>query len=213
MRTILDIYKEYKIMPNLQMHMLRVAAVASIICDNFDEPLPKEDIITACLLHDTGNILKFKLGYFPEFLEPEGLEYWQKVKDKYKQKYGEDEHVATLKIAKELQASDQILELIYAISFVRAPITASEQKFGDKIVEYADSRVTPFGVVGLEDRLMDLRKRYDHKGGDTPERRAYEQAVRDIEQQIFVKCSIKPEDITDKSVAPVVTLLKNFVIK
>ena len=42
MRKILDIYDEYKIMPNLQEHMLRVAAVASLICDNFDEVLPKK---------------------------------------------------------------------------------------------------------------------------------------------------------------------------
>ena len=56
-RKISEIYAEYKIMPNLQMHMYRVAAVASLIYDNFNEPLNKEEIITACLLHDMGNII------------------------------------------------------------------------------------------------------------------------------------------------------------
>jgi isoleucyl-tRNA synthetase len=211
--SVSDIYKKYKIMPNLQMHMLRVAAIASVICDNFTESLPKEDIVTACLLHDMGNIIKFDLKYFPDFNKPEGFEYWQKVKDEYIVKYGKNEHEATLKIIKELQMPDKILELINAISFFGAPATASGNNFADKIVEYCDSRVAPLGVVGLEERLADLRKRYAHKGGDTPERRAYEQAVKNMEQQIFAKCKIKPEDITEESIASIIAELKNFVIK
>ena len=34
-----------------------------------------------------------------------------------------------------------------------------------------------------------------------------------IEKQIFSKCKIKPEDITDETVKPVIEELKNFVIK
>src|ERR1035437_2830314 len=110
-RKILEIYSEYKIPPNLQRHMFWVAAVATMICDNFDEPLPKEDIITACLLHDMGNIVKYELGYFPEFLKPEGLEYWQNVQNEFREKYGEDEHKVTFLITKEFGLSDRIVEL------------------------------------------------------------------------------------------------------
>ena len=78
-KKILDIYDEYKIIPALQKHMLRVAAVASLICNNFNEPLPKNDIITACLLHDMPNILKFKWDSLLEFLEPKGFHYWQNI--------------------------------------------------------------------------------------------------------------------------------------
>jgi hypothetical protein len=85
--------------------------------------------------------------------------------------------------------------------------------FASKIMEYCDSRVTPFGVTSLEERFMDLRKRYDHKGGDTPQRRAYESAVRSMEKQIFVKCKIKPEDINDESIKPIFFKLKEFVVK
>jgi len=211
--SIEDVYKKYKIMPNLQEHMLRVAAVASIICDNFDEPLPKEDIIAACLLHDMGNILKFKLEHFPEFNKPEGMEYWRGIQEEYKNKYGESEHKASIEIAKDLKVSEKIISLITSISFLGAPDTAAGDNFGDKIVEYGDSRVTPFGIVSLEERIADLRKRYAHRGEDTPERRAYEEAARQIEKQIFAKCKIKPEDITDESVAHIITELKKFVIK
>ena len=213
MRKISDIYDEYKIMPRLRDHMLRVAAVAKIICKNFEGTLSEEDIVTTCLLHDMGNILKFQLDLLPGFTDPEGLVYWEGVKEEYKRKYGEDEHLATIQIAKELKVSDRILELINAISFVGSSETAAGADFGSKIVEYCDSRVTPFGITSLEGRLMDLRKRYGHKGGDTPQRRAYESAVRLIEKQIFEKCTIKPEDINDETATPIIAELKNFMIK
>ena len=49
-------------MPSLQLHMYRVTAVASRIVDNWKgQNLDKKEIIIACLLHDIGNIIKFKL--------------------------------------------------------------------------------------------------------------------------------------------------------
>jgi HD superfamily phosphodiesterase len=52
------IYKKYYIPLNLQKHMLEVASVAEIICDNCKEDLNKEEIIASCLIHDLGNIIK-----------------------------------------------------------------------------------------------------------------------------------------------------------
>ncbi len=156
---------------------------------------------------------KFKLDLFPGFTEPEGLDYWQKVKDEYSAKYGNDEHVATIKIAEELQVSEKILKLINAISFLGAPQSAEGEDFADKIVEYCDDRVNPFGVVSLEKRLSDLRERYAHKGGDTPERQAFENAIRKMEKQIFAKCKIKPEDINDETVKNLILDLPEFVVK
>jgi len=211
--SIETIYKKYKIIPSLQEHMLRVAAVASLICDNFSKHLSKEDIITACLLHDMGNIIKFKLDTFPDFLGPEGLEYWENTQVEFKEKYGDNEYLASLKIAQELQISDRILELIQSISFLDAPDNALGEDFAKKIPEYCDDRVSPFGVVSLEQRFMDLRKRYAHRGRSMSELETFENAVRQMEKQIFSKCRIKPEDINDETVAPVISELKNFMIK
>lgn len=213
MKTISEIYKEYKIMPTLQEHMLRVAGVASLICDNFDEPLNKEEIISACLLHDMGNIIKFDLTYFPEFVKPEGLEYWQKIKKEYIEKYGIDEHLASEKIVEEFEVSDRILELIQAISILGAMNSVSSNDFGKKIVEYCDDRVTPFGVVSMEQRLIDLGKRYTHHDGFNQKREVFENTLRQIEKQIFAKCKIKPEDINDDTVKSLILKLKDFVIK
>ena len=214
MKKIEDIYNEYKIMPQLREHMFRVAAVASLICSNFTESLEKDNIISACLLHDMGNILKFDLRQTESFLNINiDLEYWQSVKNEYIGKYGDNEHSASLKIAEEIGVSARTLELIRAISFVEAVKNVSSEDYAKKIAEYCDDRVIPFGVVSMEERLMDLRKRYAHKGGDTPERRAFESAVREMEKQIFAKCKIKPEDINNETVKPIISELRNFVIK
>ena len=101
MKKITDIYKKYNLMQNLVEHQLRVTAVAEMICETLDVPVDKDLVVRVCLLHDMGNIIKSDLNYFPEFVKPEGLEYWQKVKDEFIEKHGNEEHFATEKICKE----------------------------------------------------------------------------------------------------------------
>jgi putative nucleotidyltransferase with HDIG domain len=72
-------------MPTLQQHTLRVAIVAVKICDSLPNA-DKEIVVIACLFHDMGNIIKSGLPYFPEFIQPEGSAYWEKVKQEYIQK-------------------------------------------------------------------------------------------------------------------------------
>ena len=121
MKKILGIYNEYKIMPNLQMHQLRVASVASLLCDSIGG-LDKESVITACLFHDMGNIVKFYLPYFPQLLEPEGLAYWQNIKDEYIKKYGSDEHKVTEIIAREIKMPEKAYSYLSGIGFSKALI-------------------------------------------------------------------------------------------
>ena len=215
-RKISDIYTEYKIIPSLQLHMLRVAAAASIICDNFNESLPKDDIITACLLHDMGNIIKFKMDVIPEFFQPEGVEYWQSVKDEYKAKYGADEHNATVKIIEELNLSNRVASSLANLN--RFSLICEHRDSSDmniKIVHYSDGRVTPYGIVSYEDRMNEAKKRYENYDNSPREieRKRLVDCGLEIEKQIFAKCKIKPEDITDKEVAPIIESLKDFVIK
>jgi hypothetical protein len=81
-------------------------------------------------------------------------------------------------------------------------------------VEYCDDRVGPFGVISLEERLEDLRTRYAHydNTSQSDARNAFENALRQIEKQIFAKCKIKPEDINDETVKPIIEELRNFMI-
>src|SRR3954471_17109842 len=114
MEKVSEIYSKYKIMPALQQHQLRVAAVAAIICDSLPG-IDKEAVITACLFHDMGNIIKSDLSYFPEFTKPEGIVYWGKVKQDYIRKYGRDEHTATIAIAKEIGLPEKVMNCLDAI--------------------------------------------------------------------------------------------------
>jgi hypothetical protein len=127
MRKIKDIYEEYKIMPNLQMHQLRVAGVVSQLCDSLNLEVTKETLIITCLLHDMGNIIKSRLDYFPEFIKPEGLGYWQNVKDEFIQKYGEDEHEATVQIIKELGLPERVVNLAGKTDFHICVNTAKQR--------------------------------------------------------------------------------------
>jgi hypothetical protein len=214
--NILEIYKKYQIMPQLQEHQLRVAAVADAILDNLSLILERREIIAACLLHDMGNILKFDLTKSHIYLNKDiDIAFWQKVKDQYMEKYGPDEHIASMAIAKELGVSGRIMELINAVGFEVSVDDAYGADFGKKICEYADDRVDPFGVVGLEQRFWDLHKRYAHKHPE-PEnqkkREKFENSLRQIERQIFEHCKIKPEDITEAGIAERKERLKGFGI-
>jgi len=202
MKNIIDIYKEYKIMPNLVMHQIRVAAVAMQICDSLTINIDKESIIKACLLHDMANIIKFNLEYFPELNKPEGIDFWQNVKNDYILKYGNNEHEASLLIARELGVSNRIYDLIYCIDSSSVEMIAKEDDFSKKICMYADNRVTPHGVVSIEERSLEAKERYkNHPHSFNEEIRIFfMENMFSIEKQLFSKINIKPEDINDESI-------------
>ena len=203
-------------MPNLQEHMFRVAAVASLICDNFNESLPNEEIITACLLHDMGNTIKFKWDSPLGLLEPK-LEYWKKVQSEYIEKYGENVHEATLSILKELKL-DKIVSIVESFNNDNPYDSDNILKNNSwviKICLYSDERVAPFGVSSIEDRLIENRKRLENRGILMSEEKYIfiKNSLLELEQQIFTKCKIKPSDITDEAISSLVLGLKNFVVK
>ncbi|OGK47992.1 hypothetical protein A3A93_04285 [Candidatus Roizmanbacteria bacterium RIFCSPLOWO2_01_FULL_38_12] len=212
---IIDIYRRYMIMPNLQQHMFRVAAVGSVICDSISEKVDSDSIVAACLLHDMGNIIKFKLDLFPSFVEPQGIEYWQKVQNDFFEKYGREEHIATIKIAKEIGVDDTVMTLLESIGFLQAKENFETADFDKKIAAYSDMRVEPYGVVSLKERLRDGRKRtIVHKPNSTDFIHFTEMAkyLKKIETQIFEKTSISPDDVTDKKISIYLEKLRDFDI-
>jgi hypothetical protein len=215
--NILEVYKKYQTMPNLADHQLAVAAVAGMICSNLNTEVDKQNIVAACLLHDMGNIIKFDLTKTNSVLNMNiDVGFWQKVKEDYVKKYQTDEHEASILIAKELGVSNRVVELIDCIGFNTAVINEQAKDYGRKICAYSDMRVWPQGVTTLENRLDDLRKRYDNKfhqmGGDEEKRSEFENGLRKIEQQIFEHCKIKPKDITEEAIGPIKEKLKSFEI-
>lgn len=217
--TATELYHRYRLMPNLQLHMYRVAGVAAEICNHvkseFQAELHRDEVIAACLLHDMGNIIKFDLTKFPQFLEPEGLEYWQQVQNEFFTEYGFDEHRATLVIAREIGVKPAVLDLIKAIGFVQVQGHPGEGALNHQICAYADVRVTPFGVVTLDERLQDLENRYGHKypePGQLERRRAFGVTMHQMEQDIFDHTTIQPSDVNSDTVSEHLKPLEAFAV-
>jgi hypothetical protein len=211
MPSILELYQNYNIPPNLQEHQLRVAGVVAqllsylTIVGNLSVP-----VIQAAMLHDMGNILKFNLQSPNPFLADEELPSWQKVQKEYQRRYGQDVHEATQQIAREIGVAQNVLELIRAVDFHLLAEHVSENELPFLVIQYADMRVAPFGVTSLAERFLDGQQRYATlaQGRDlqttfaaqTPLTESWP-LLQQLERQVFTHCpKHKPEQITEESV-------------
>lgn len=213
---IQKIYDKYKIMPQLQLHQLRVAGVASIICDDFQKTIDKDSVVTAALLHDMGNIVKFKLELFPEHLKPKGLNHWQKVKKEFIDEYGKDDHITSNKIAKEIGVNNKVLKIITAFGFREAKTTIKYTDFERKIAPYSDMRVGMNGIQVLDERIDGGIKRYSksrRKSLDKVTLLDLKNIWELIEEQIFYHTDISPDEITDRGVMRLIPKLREYEIK
>jgi hypothetical protein len=216
--SIQEIYKKFEIMPTLQQHMLRVAAVGKAVCESSPLPINQSEVIEACLLHDLGNIIKFDLTKFPEFLQPEGLDYWKNVQNDFFARYGFDEHQATLMMLKELEVRPEVYKLVKALGFneFMTDIKLSNPSYELWVCEYADMRVSPTGVVSLEERLADLEERYGkkyHHPEHVEKRKQFRDIMCQVEQVLFANATLQPSAITDGSISKAMSALKEWPIR
>lgn len=215
-RTAQQIYDAYNIMPALQLHQLRVAAVAKTLCENVTRDVDAHAVILASLFHDMGNIIKSDLSLFPDLVEPEGIAHWQLVKDEFIKNYGTDEHEAIATIAEEINLPVRVRILIENLGFSELERTRDEESFEQKIVEYADLRVGPHGVLSMEARIHEASVRYINKHPDMPKlTEEFERlvgAAYNIERQVFSEADIAPGDITEQMVSPMFPALRQYEV-
>jgi hypothetical protein len=216
MKKIAEIYSKYKIPPNLQEHQLRVAAVANQICDSLWVPVDTGGVVITCLLHDMGNIIKFDLRKFPQFIEESSIPYWEGIKEEYIEKYGNDEHTATLGIAKEIGISRGALSCLKKVGFSKAIDNAKSNIIEYKICSYSDMRVGPFGVLSLSERISEGQTRYKNTNRSHIFADKYNKIVESlikVEDQIFENSNIRPNQITDESIRQYLNNLTEFALK
>lgn len=208
--NILDIYSKYHLPEHLQMHMLRVAACAYLIIDYWNgEPLDKTAIIRVSLLHDMGNMVKI-----PEDFSKD--EEFLKMRKKYFEKYGTDDHAINLEIGKQEGLTEKEMELLDGKRSRKNEETLNSDSYERKICAYCDQRVAPDGVVGIRERLEDAKVRYTDKPLSvwSNEEKANHliECSLGIEKQIMEYCSISPEDINDKSIEKYIEKLRKYEI-
>jgi|GEM_PF-518653 len=170
--TIKQLYERYDIMPQLATHMLRVGAIGKIVAENWKDGCDSKLVSDLCLIHDMGNIVKFKLQSPNEdkFGKIENIEYWQERQRNYWDKYGHDAHDATVGILHEV-GLDRFIDYIgeeEKLYFAEARETELKQVSVPAIIlMYSDCRVIPSGVVSYRERIDDLKERYGGVGTTT----------------------------------------------
>ena len=208
--NIIEIYKKYHLPENLQMHMLRVAACSNLIIDNWNGPeIDTEAIIRVCLLHDMGNIVKI-----PEDFSKE--QEFLKIRKKYFDKYGTNDHEINLEIGKQEGLTEQELTILDGKRSRKNEETLKLNSYERKICAYCDQRVAPDGVVSIKERLEDAKVRYKNKPLSvwSNEEKANHliECSLGIEKQIMQYCKLKPEDINDFRIKEYIEKLKTYNI-
>lgn len=161
--NIKQIYQNYKVPPNLQDHMIRAAAVGAFIADHWrkENKLNKTAIVQSLLLHDMGNIIKFDFRFSYLLGEEEkNVDYWKKVQEEFKEKYSNDEHIATIEIAQEIGLETRAFELLNAIGSSKLQQALEIEDWNKKTVCYCDFRVDPHGIVTVNKRFDEIVERY-----------------------------------------------------
>ncbi len=214
--NIQDIYNRYNIPLNLQEHMIRVAAVGAILIDHWRDKneVDRDIVITALLLHDMGNIIKFNLDNSP-FLKQEKIPFYKKIQDEYIKKYGPDEHKATEAIVKEIEVSDTVFKILEKRSKSSTHDALLSDNWNMKIRGYADLRIGPWGVLSLSKRFEDVLRRYagtKHALADKKEVEERYQWAKELEKQIQDKVTINLQKISDESIKPFLHTLSQYEI-
>lgn len=201
------LYRALKIPPNLQKHLLRVAAVADLICEGWHGPeIDRELILGTLLVHDIGNIVKADYSKFPALFPEEmrRIGYWKTIQETFRKKYGENDVEASVAIAKEIGASEKIVDLLRRKQFLNNLETERCDDFNQKIAAYADQRVGPYGVLSLEERLAEAQKRYKgvpYASVNTSNFDSLVASIFRVELQIQANTAVEIERIDDAMIA------------
>lgn len=195
--NILDIYETYKVPPNLQEHMLRVAYVGREISAGW---LAKGEVDTArivktLLTHDMANILKYDFKASAHLMgsEQKNIGYWRQVQKECGVKYGSNEHFATMAIVREIGLDTRSLSILENMPAVNNANRIPDGDWELKICFYADFRVAPFSVTGYEKRMDDLIDRERKRGSpDTELKRlaGIKTYLADLERELKEKTSV-----------------------
>ena len=208
--NIIKIYEKYHIPQQLQMHMLRVAACANLIIDNWQgNQIDKDAIISGSLLHDMGNMAKFQDN-------PDNDKEFLNVRKKYIDKFSTDDHKISLEIGRNEGLNDYELELMEKKESKRNEEIMNSSSYEIKICAYCDERVAPDGVYSIRERLEDAKRRYRGKtntvwGHEEKANHLIGCALK-IEEQIMKYCTIKPEKISNDTIEAYIKRLRDYDI-
>lgn len=215
-KSIVQIYRELYVPLKLQKHMFWVASVANQILDSWLGPVVnKTKLIRVLLLHDIGNIVKIEVtDELADSLNvtADKLAEFKKIMI---QKYGQDDHVVSIELSRQMGLGNDELKLMNEKIFIHNEETMISNNYERKIGAYADQRIAPDGLRPLIDRLLEAKDRYGDKPGSSmnnPRTDFLIECAVQIEKQVMEYCSLSAQDINNQSVIPYVEKLKKYKI-
>jgi hypothetical protein len=207
--TIQQVYEKYSTPKNLQEHMLRVAALAKIITNSWTKNvLDVNSIIKTCTLHDTAKPMTFDISKQAVYgATPEEIKKLKKLQSLLRSKYGQVEHDAVIEMYKDLKMEPNCIRLIKNFEWIYIPRLIDENDLESLICIYCDMRMGPKGILGLQERLDDLKARMGSE--------QYEEDVKNgkmLEPIITKNVNINLNSITDDNLNSLFLELSNLEI-
>lgn len=169
---ISQLFSRYQIPVNLEQHLIQVAALGQLICQNWaGSPLNHDQIVSALLLHDIGNLVKFDLNQAwtkailaessaqnPDL--PQSFKAWQNLQTQFRRRYSYNADEANFAIVKELKIDPAIINILRDHTFEDLAVLLASKNWAKMILFYCDLRFSSTGLVAVTERLQDLRARY-----------------------------------------------------
>lgn len=206
---ISNIYRKYKLPPNLRQHHYRVAGVALFILDRWRGPKLDRNLVKAvALLHDLGNLVKYDLSpRFAHLLNDKGnnVDYWVSLQREMIRKYGSNDYEATLGIANDLKLNRKTMKTLENLVKSSPEEIIHSGGWELKTILYADVRVSPYGVVSLPERLNEWCNRYKDREG-------WRERMKEIEGH-WQLCFDLEDEIGRNLSVPVATITNNLIRK
>lgn len=211
---IKEIYERYQVPPWLQEHQVRVAAVGKMAAEAQRKGVDVHVVVSTCLLHDIGAIVKFDFAesFLADLVNPNDLKYWESVQARMREQYGVTEHKATEAILRELGAERE-RGVFQGTGLTRLSEIIARGSVELQIVQYADTRVGPRGIMSISARMDDARVRYAGKGLEWFERLdQYRAQSLELEIVVLAGTGLESEAITDAAIAPTIEQLWDYEI-
>jgi len=186
----LELFQEYKVPKNIFQHCLKVRKVAVFLAQKLKETginINLELVNCLALLHDLFKVVALEKlepnQYYNFQYSEEEIAMWKQLREKYVGMHECDVAYLVFK--------DQFPELARSIRDVSNPFKENKS-IEENIAHYADWRILNNKIISLQERLIDLQKRY-LKDEEYWKKRA--EIITKEEQKLFSKLNFSPEQL------------------
>lgn len=227
--SVADVYEKFRVRANIQQHMYRVAAVTQMIADVLEEggkmnSEEKHTLIAAAAVHDLLKIISLppeKLKVFHDPADPISLQQRLAIRTMLIERYGPNEEKATLQVIQQLDLWEDVYALVQQLGEINNPqgfanwedvfIHLREGTLLIKLLTYADWRVSPQGIVSLQERHTELRARLQDERWYNNLKLALLQWFEEELAGLLAR-NLSLEGITNETAVATVKALRNYVL-